>query len=62
MRHHVFCPSTFYNAIGLGDPVLTVDHGDVVPMTTTCPGRHYGRSRLSGRFCSTVTRVPKNSG
>src|SRR5271166_867631 len=30
MLRHVFRPSVFHNAIGLGDPVLTVDDGDTV--------------------------------
>lgn len=34
MLRHVFRPSVFHNAIGLGDPVLTVDDGDTVVTRT----------------------------
>lgn len=34
MLRHVFRPSVFHNAIGLGDPVLTVDDGDTVVTQT----------------------------
>ena len=34
MSRHVFLPKIFHNAIGLGDPVLTVDDGDTVVTQT----------------------------
>jgi amidase len=34
MSRHVFLPKVFHNAIGLGDPVLTVDDGDTVVTQT----------------------------
>ncbi len=34
MPRHVFQPRAFHNAIGLGDPVLTVDDGDTVVTQT----------------------------
>lgn len=34
MSRHVFLPKVFYNAIGLGDPVLTVEDGDTIVTQT----------------------------
>ena len=34
MSRHLFQPKVFHNAIGLGDPVQTVDDGDTIVTQT----------------------------
>jgi amidase len=52
MSRHLFQPKVFHNAIGLGDPVQTVDDGDtIVTQTVDAWGFDEGTNRLrSGRI------------